>query len=196
MEMEWFNTAISWVSYHAPIIAFIEFVGLVIGILIGIWEVIRFKNLKRQYEAQREDTRRVQKTLDTVLRLVRHIAGKSKREQQAIVDAASVASGNPKVTIIQDIEEILSLVEKIEKNNRDYVSRSRLQILLNRFNELGLQPPAKQIPITLHFGWLLPLVQEYGVEKAKREMINWYLKAVEKELARRGRNSPLDDSSL
>ena len=90
-----------------------------------------------------------------------------------------------KSAVISDIGEILSLVNKVETDASDHIARSRLQILVSRFEELDLLPPAKQIPFNMHFGRLLPLVEEYGINKARKEMVKWYARAAKAVLEQR-----------
>ena len=56
------------------------------------------------------------------------------------------------------------------------MQRGRLTVLVAKFDELGVAPPFDKMPYEMYFGRLLPYVEEYGLERAKQEIRNWYAK--------------------
>ena len=77
--------------------------------------------------------------------------------------------------IISEIKEILDLDAHYKKRaHLDHTQRGRLTVLLTKFKEKGIAPPFGKMPFEMYFGRLLPYIEEYGLDRAKKEINNWY----------------------
>lgn len=96
-----------------------------------------------------------------------------KRKKEA-KEAVKVAAHEQTVS---EIKEILDLdAHYRERTYLDHVQRGRLTVLVAKFDELGVAPPFDKMPYEMYFGRLLPYVEEYGLDRAKQEIRNWYAK--------------------
>ena len=94
-----------------------------------------------------------------------------KRKKEA-KEAVKVAAHEQ---VISEIKELLGLDAHYRKQaHLDHTQRGRLTVLLDKFKEKGIAPPFGEMPFEMYFGRLLPYVEEYGLDRAKKEINNWY----------------------